>query len=71
MSRVVRLDLKKKNTAYNEHTFREDINSVLMTAMQSLLEKYDIDPTKIGRLEVRGMKAVEEGGQKDTEREGR
>ncbi|CAB1102703.1 unnamed protein product [Ectocarpus sp. CCAP 1310/34] len=31
---------------------REDINSVLMTVMQSLLEKYDIDPAKIGRLEV-------------------
>lgn len=34
---------------------REDINSVLMTVMQSLLEKYGIDPAKIGRLEVRNI----------------
>lgn len=34
-------------------SFREDINSVLMTVMQGLLEKYSIDPAKIGRLEVR------------------
>ncbi|CAN0315808.1 unnamed protein product, partial [Scytosiphon promiscuus] len=31
---------------------REDINSVLMTVMQGLLDKYGIDPAKIGRLEV-------------------
>eukprot|EP00903_Cladosiphon_okamuranus_P006122 g6026.t1 len=31
---------------------REDINSVLMTVMQNLLEKYSVDPAKIGRLEV-------------------
>lgn len=35
------------------YLFREDINSVLMTAMQGLLEKYKIDPREIGRLEVR------------------
>lgn len=42
---------------------------MLMTAMQSLLEKYDIDPSKIGRLEVRDTKAVEEGKAK-TKRHG-
>ncbi|CAM9206647.1 unnamed protein product [Discosporangium mesarthrocarpum] len=31
---------------------REDINSVLMTVLQNLLEKYNIDPAEIGRLEV-------------------
>lgn len=31
---------------------REDIYSLAMTVTQSLLEKYDIDPTSIGRLEV-------------------
>lgn len=30
----------------------EDINSICMTAVQNLLEKYDIDPSSIGRLEV-------------------
>lgn len=30
----------------------EDINSIMMTAVQTLLEKYDIDATQIGRLEV-------------------
>ncbi|KAF3938203.1 hypothetical protein ABW19_dt0203105 [Dactylella cylindrospora] len=31
---------------------REDIYSLALTVTQSLLEKYDIDPTTIGRLEV-------------------
>jgi hydroxymethylglutaryl-CoA synthase len=31
---------------------REDIHSILLTATQSLLEKYSIDPSVIGRLEV-------------------
>ncbi|GKY98380.1 hypothetical protein MPSEU_000795600 [Mayamaea pseudoterrestris] len=30
----------------------EDINSLCLTVVQSLLEKYDIDPDSIGRLEV-------------------
>eukprot|EP00946_MAST-07B_sp_MAST-7B-sp1_P002040 g2040.t1 len=30
----------------------EDINSIMMTAVQTLLEKYDIDAKQIGRLEV-------------------
>ena len=38
--------------------FREDINSVLMTAMQGLLDKYNIDPAKIGRLEVQTFARV-------------
>ena len=29
---------------------------MLMTAMQGLLEKYSIDPAKIGRLEVSGRR---------------
>ncbi|CAM9992785.1 unnamed protein product [Scytosiphon promiscuus] len=37
---------------------REDINSVLMTVMQGLLDKYGIDPAKIGRLEVGGWEAA-------------
>jgi hydroxymethylglutaryl-CoA synthase len=31
---------------------REDINSICLTAVQSLLEKYNIDPKDVGRLEV-------------------
>jgi len=31
---------------------REDINSISLTVVQSLLEKYGISPTEIGRLEV-------------------
>ncbi|CAM9557375.1 unnamed protein product, partial [Heterosigma akashiwo] len=31
---------------------REDITSMLMTALKGLLDKYDIDPKTIGRLEV-------------------
>lgn len=31
---------------------REDINSVCMTAVQSLMEKYDVPYEKVGRLEV-------------------
>lgn len=38
-------------------TIREDINSVLMTVMQGLLDKYGIDPAKIGRLEVGAWQA--------------
>jgi hydroxymethylglutaryl-CoA synthase len=30
----------------------EDVNSIMMTAVQSLLEKYEVDPKQIGRLEV-------------------
>jgi hydroxymethylglutaryl-CoA synthase len=30
----------------------EDINSLCLTAVHSLLEKYDIDPSHVGRLEV-------------------
>ena len=30
----------------------EDVNSIMMTAVQTLLEKYDVDPKQIGRLEV-------------------
>ena len=30
----------------------EDINSIMMTAMQSLFEKYEVSPLDIGRLEV-------------------
>jgi len=31
---------------------REDINSIALTVVQSLLEKYEIDPTDVGRLEI-------------------
>ncbi|CAL1714293.1 unnamed protein product [Somion occarium] len=31
---------------------REDINSFALTAVQNLLEKYDIDPKSIGRIDV-------------------
>jgi hydroxymethylglutaryl-CoA synthase len=31
---------------------REDINSFALSAVSSLLKKYDIDPTSIGRLDV-------------------
>jgi 3-hydroxy-3-methylglutaryl CoA synthase len=31
---------------------REDINSIMMTAVSRLLERYDIDPRLVGRLEV-------------------
>ncbi len=31
---------------------REDINSIALTVVSSLLEKYKIDPNSIGRLEV-------------------
>lgn len=31
---------------------REDIGSVFLTVTQNLLEKYNIDPNNIGRLEV-------------------
>jgi hydroxymethylglutaryl-CoA synthase len=31
---------------------REDISSIFLTAVHSLLEKYNIDPKSIGRLEV-------------------
>lgn len=31
---------------------REDINSICLTAVQSLLEKYNIDPKDVGRVEV-------------------
>ena len=31
---------------------REDVNSISLTVVQSLLEKYDISPRDIGRLEV-------------------
>ena len=30
----------------------EDINSIMLTAMQSLFEKYEVSPMDIGRLEV-------------------
>lgn len=50
------IPLCSKNILISEYhappTSREDINSVLMTAMQRLLEKNDIDPATIGRLEV-------------------
>ncbi|CAM9604663.1 unnamed protein product [Pylaiella littoralis] len=61
---VEQSDLEKANDCVGKYTVglgqnklayvddREDINSVLMTVMQSLLEKYGIDPAKIGRLEV-------------------
>eukprot|EP01042_Synura_sphagnicola_P021891 gene21891-27865_t len=31
---------------------REDINSVALTVVHSLLEKYNIDPRQVGRIEV-------------------
>lgn len=31
---------------------REDINSICLTAVSNLLEKYHIDPSQVGRLEV-------------------
>lgn len=31
---------------------REDINSVMLSAVSRLLERYDIDPALVGRLEV-------------------
>lgn len=31
---------------------REDINSIMMTAVSRLLERYSIDPHSVGRLEV-------------------
>ena len=32
----------------------EDINSIALTVVHSLMEKYQISPSEIGRLEVRG-----------------
>ena len=32
---------------------REDVNSIALTVVKSLMEKYDIKATDIGRLEVR------------------
>jgi hydroxymethylglutaryl-CoA synthase len=31
---------------------REDISSLMLTVTRNLLEKYDIDPNQVGRLEV-------------------
>ena len=31
---------------------REDINSVMLSAVSRLLERYEIDPALVGRLEV-------------------
>ena len=31
---------------------REDVNSISLTVVSSLMEKYNISPTQIGRLEV-------------------
>ncbi len=31
---------------------REDVNSISLTVVKSILQKYDIHPSKIGRLEV-------------------
>jgi hydroxymethylglutaryl-CoA synthase len=31
---------------------REDVNSIALTVVKSLMEKYDIDPKSVGRLEV-------------------
>jgi hydroxymethylglutaryl-CoA synthase len=44
------IGLGQQNMAFC--TELEDINSIMMTAVQNLLEKYDIDPTDVGRLEV-------------------
>lgn len=38
---------------------REDINSFLLTAVANLLEKYDIDPQSIGRIDVGTETAVD------------
>ncbi|GJE98555.1 hydroxymethylglutaryl-CoA synthase [Phanerochaete sordida] len=38
---------------------REDINSFLLTAVANLLEKYDIDPKSIGRIDVGTETAVD------------
>ena len=32
---------------------REDINSICLNAVSGLLERYDVDPRQVGRLEVR------------------
>jgi hydroxymethylglutaryl-CoA synthase len=32
---------------------REDITTVMLTALRQLLSKYEVDPSTIGRLEVR------------------
>ena len=34
---------------------REDINSIALTVVKSLIEKYDIKLTDIGRLEVESI----------------
>lgn len=44
------IGLGQQNMSYVSEL--EDINSIMMTAVQNLLEKYDIDPMQIGRLEV-------------------
>jgi hydroxymethylglutaryl-CoA synthase len=44
------IGLGQRNMAFTDD--REDINSMAMTAVQNLLEKYNIAPTQIGRLEV-------------------
>lgn len=44
------IGLGQKSMAFVDD--REDINSMAMTAVQSLLEKYKISPKDVGRLEV-------------------
>lgn len=42
--------LGQLNMAFTDD--REDINSIFMTVTKSLIEKYNIDVKKIGRIEV-------------------
>lgn len=44
--------LGQVNLAFTDD--REDITSMMMTVVQSLLDKYQLDGSAIGRLEVRG-----------------
>ncbi|WWD16276.1 hydroxymethylglutaryl-CoA synthase [Kwoniella shandongensis] len=44
------IGLGQKYMAFTDD--KEDINSVALTAVSSLLKKYNIDPTSIGRLDV-------------------
>lgn len=38
---------------FDEYRDREDINSVCLTVVSQLLEKYDIPRDEVGRIEVR------------------
>jgi hydroxymethylglutaryl-CoA synthase len=46
---------------------REDINSIALTAVAGLLEKYDIDPAQVGRLEIGTESFVDKSKSSKTE----